>query len=84
MWRFYFILYNEKDKCERMIYIVTCCCEVSLATWVLCHTTTQMDGLVSIVTQQCKQAVIEFHSNETVDYQLLSQSGVRLGVQVDW
>jgi hypothetical protein len=31
-------------------------------------------ALVSIVTQQCKQAVIEFHSNETVDYRLLSES----------
>jgi hypothetical protein len=28
-------------------------------------------ALLSIVTQQCKQAVIEFHSNETVVYGLL-------------
>jgi hypothetical protein len=49
----------------------------------LCQTT-QMDALVSIVTQKCKQAVIEFHSNEHVDYRLLSESGVRLGVQADW
>jgi hypothetical protein len=29
-------------------------------------------------TQQCNQAVIEFYSNDTVDYRLLFQSGVRL------
>jgi hypothetical protein len=43
----------------------------------------QWTALDSIVTQQCNQAVIEFYSNDTVDYQLLFQSGVRLGLRVD-
>jgi hypothetical protein len=43
----------------------------------------QWMALDSIVTQQCNQAVIEFYSNDTVDYRLLFQSGVRLGVRVD-
>jgi hypothetical protein len=36
-------------------------------------------ALVSVVSQQCNQAVIDFHSNKIVDYQLLFQSGVRHG-----
>jgi hypothetical protein len=40
----------------------------------------QWTALDFIVTQQCNQAVIEFYSNDTVDYRLLFQSGVRLGV----
>jgi hypothetical protein len=41
----------------------------------------QWTALDSIVTQQCNQAVIEFYSNDTVDYRLLFQSGVRLGCE---
>jgi hypothetical protein len=33
--------------------------------------TTMLDGFGVIVMQQCKQAVIEFHSKETVVYGLL-------------
>jgi hypothetical protein len=34
-----------------------------------------------LVTQQCNQAVIEFYSNDTVDYRLLFESAVRLGCE---
>jgi hypothetical protein len=36
-------------------------------------------ALASIVTQQCNQAVIDFHSNEIVYYRLLFQSSFRHG-----
>jgi hypothetical protein len=41
----------------------------------------QRTALDSIVTQQCNQAIIEFYSNNTVDYRLLFQSGVTLGCE---
>jgi hypothetical protein len=61
---------------KQYIYIYCYIYEVSL------DTRRQWTALDSIVTQQCNQAVTEFYSNDTVDYRLLFQSGVRLGVRV--
>jgi hypothetical protein len=36
-------------------------------------------ALVSIVTQQCNNAVTGLHSNKTVDYRLLFESDARYG-----
>jgi hypothetical protein len=36
-------------------------------------------AIISTVTQQCDQAVTEFHSNKIVDYRLIFQSGIRHG-----
>jgi hypothetical protein len=44
--------------------------------------TTQQCG-ATLLRKQRDQAVIDFHSNETGDYRLLFQFGLRLGVWVD-
>jgi len=46
------------------------------------HGTSQQCGATLLHTRR-DQAVIDFHSNETGDYRLLFQFGLRLGVRVD-